>query len=257
MPTYNPNSANAIVASQAYITASTITSNPKIYLALFEAGFVESNFQNLTKAVDHDSLGYLQQRPSAGWPNPTSVATATTSFVKKAIAALKANPGLTASQLAQKVQVSAYPSRYADAESAARTLLLQAASGQISTSSGKATTGTNGVSTTLGGVGTIQTAADAIIAAATAQAGTDAAGNPVTTNADGTTTAAAGGGGIFDSIAKAITDAFEPLKSFKTMEDQLFKIFLPSNIIRAVCGIAGFIFLLIGIVLLAREVRDA
>lgn len=111
------------VVNQAYATAHQLGADNTTMLALFEAGLVESGFRNLKVATDHDSLGYLQQRPSQGWPDPTNVVTATTSFVKKAMAKLAANPSLSAGQLAQSVQVSAYPERYAQREADARTLI--------------------------------------------------------------------------------------------------------------------------------------
>jgi hypothetical protein len=45
----------------------------------------ESKLQNLTVAVDHDSLGLFQQRPSCGWGTPTQLETPTyaaTAFLK-------------------------------------------------------------------------------------------------------------------------------------------------------------------------------
>lgn len=132
MPTYSASSADSSVVAQAYAAATKLTTDPKILLALFEAGMVESNFHNNTTATDHDSLGYLQQRPSQGWPNPTDIPTATKSFITKAKAKLAANPGLTADQLAQAVQVSAYPERYGQAQSAAADLLNKSSNGGLS-----------------------------------------------------------------------------------------------------------------------------
>lgn len=50
------------VARQAYQTASGMGASAKVMLALFEAGIVESRFQNLGGG-DRDSAGFLQQRP--------------------------------------------------------------------------------------------------------------------------------------------------------------------------------------------------
>lgn len=132
MVAYSAGSADKAVVAAAYGAATKLTKDPKILLALFEAGIVESNFHNDTSATDHDSLGYLQQRPSQGWPNPTDVPTATKSFVVKAQTKLTANPHLTAEQLAQAVQVSAYPDRYGQAQQAAQTLLAGASGGSFS-----------------------------------------------------------------------------------------------------------------------------
>ena len=132
MPTYSASSADKSVVAQAYAAAVKLTSDPTILLALFEAGMVESNFHNTSAVTDHDSLGYLQQRPSAGWKNPTDIPTATASFIAKAKAKLAASPGMTAGQLAQAVQVSAYPERYDQAQGAASDLLSSASGGTLS-----------------------------------------------------------------------------------------------------------------------------
>lgn len=95
------------VQEEAYKTAKSMGASPAVMMALFEAGFVESGFRNLQTATDHDSLGFLQQRPSAGWLNPLSVPAATRSFVSRAMGK-SGSPG----QIAQAVQVSAFPGRY-------------------------------------------------------------------------------------------------------------------------------------------------
>lgn len=120
------------VAQQAYATAKALGADGKIMLALFEAGIVESNFTNDLTATDHDSLGYLQQRPSQGWPDPTNVVTATTSFVNKAKIQEAAHPDYSAGQLAQSVQVSAFPDRYDQASGQAQSLLAQVSGNPLS-----------------------------------------------------------------------------------------------------------------------------
>lgn len=101
------------VARIAEATARAMGATEKQLIALFEAGLVESGMRNLTKAVDHDSLGFLQQRPSQGWGTPKQVldvAFATRSFIRKA---MRVDRGMyTPGQLAQAVQVSAFPDRY-------------------------------------------------------------------------------------------------------------------------------------------------
>lgn len=114
---------DANVVRSAYITAKVLGASDKVMLALFEAGIVESGFENLTRAVDHDSLGYLQQRPSAGWPNPTNVVVATNSFVLKAKALEGQNAD--AGSLAQAVQQSAFPGRYSQVQGEAQSLINQ------------------------------------------------------------------------------------------------------------------------------------
>ncbi len=122
--------ADMSVASQAYMTAATMGASEKVLLALFEAGIVESGFRNLNYG-DRDSVGYLQQRPSQGWPDPMNIQTATRSFVSRAMAKERANPNLTAGQLAQSVQVSAFPEKYDKVEGQARSLLASLTGGGL------------------------------------------------------------------------------------------------------------------------------
>lgn len=95
----------------------------------------ESKFVNYLTPVDHDSLGVFQQRPSTGWGTPeqiTDVPTSSKSFY--GVAPFGTNPGLLQiagwetmppGDVAQAVQVSAYPDRYAQWEQFARDLLAQ------------------------------------------------------------------------------------------------------------------------------------
>ncbi|CCO28245.1 hypothetical protein RSOLAG1IB_03665 [Rhizoctonia solani AG-1 IB] len=96
----------------------------RLMLALFEAAWVESHVNNLN-CGDRDSLGVFQQRPSQGWCSPSSlcldVTHATNAFIDKAVKVAK--PSMTPGQLAQAVQVSAYPDRYDAAESKARSII--------------------------------------------------------------------------------------------------------------------------------------
>jgi hypothetical protein len=83
----------------------------KVRLAAFEAAIVESGVHSL-RYGDRDSLGVFQQRPSQGWGTPAQILDpvyASTQFVTRAI---RANGGQSAGQLAQDVQISAYPDRY-------------------------------------------------------------------------------------------------------------------------------------------------
>jgi hypothetical protein len=114
---------NLNVAQRAYATAKSLGASDKVMLALFEAGLVESNFENLDYG-DRDSVGFLQQRPSAGWGTVAQcrdVAYATTSFVTRA-KQIEDNYW-TAGRLAQGVQVSAFPTRYDAREADARALI--------------------------------------------------------------------------------------------------------------------------------------
>lgn len=67
--------------------------------------------------------------------------------------------------------------------------------------------------------------------------------------------AAAVTGGAFDAVGNAIKTAAAPLVSVGKLTDQLYKVFMPSNVIRIVSGIAGAILIFWGVVLLAREAR--
>ncbi|YAL82327.1 peptidoglycan-binding protein [Dermacoccaceae bacterium W4C1] len=111
--------------------AANISDQGKV-IALMTA-MQESKFINYTVAVDHDSLGIFQQRPSTGWGTPeqiTDVPTSTKSFY--GVAPFGSNPGLiqidgwetmAPGAAAQAVQVSAYPDAYAQWETFARNLL--------------------------------------------------------------------------------------------------------------------------------------
>lgn len=220
MPTYSAKSADMNVVHAAWDAAIKLTSDPVILLSLFETGLVESNFHNYTKATDHDSLGYLQQRPSTGWGTPaqvTNVAYATHSYITKAIAKRKAHPSYSAGQLAQSVQVSAFPDRYNQAESAARQLMTAAAKkGGINFNP----FGDGGL------IDTVESGASALA------------------------------GGALDKVADAIRGAAAPLISTGKLADQVYKIFMPSNFLRMASGVAGAMFLLFGIYLLTKEVRN-
>lgn len=113
----------------------------KVRLAMFETAWVESHANSLP-CGDSDSAGVFQQRPSMGWGTLTQVqdpAYAAAKFLDGnggagAIRIAAANPSLTAGQIAQKVQRSAYPSRYDQAASTANALITrsnQIASGAI------------------------------------------------------------------------------------------------------------------------------
>lgn len=65
--------------------------------------------------------------------------------------------------------------------------------------------------------------------------------------------ASSAAGGVLDGIANAIRTAAAPLVSVGKLTDQAFKIFLPSNLVRLVAGIAGMVLIGWSVVLLARE----
>ncbi len=109
------------VARIAESTARNLNATTKQMVALMEAGIVESGMQNLSYG-DRDSLGFLQQR--AGWGTAQQrmdVAYATAAFIRAA--KRKDRKDFTAGQLAQAVQVSAYPDRYGKREADAYAIL--------------------------------------------------------------------------------------------------------------------------------------
>ncbi|KAH7099403.1 hypothetical protein BKA62DRAFT_311376 [Auriculariales sp. MPI-PUGE-AT-0066] len=118
-----PSTPNYSVAEIVYKTAKARKVSDKVLLATFETAWVESHVNNLS-CGDRDSVGVFQQR--AGWgtfAQRTNVAHATTSFLNKAISVAKAHPGYTAGQIAQKVQVSAFPARYDAAKAKAQSII--------------------------------------------------------------------------------------------------------------------------------------
>jgi len=111
--------------AQVQATPEWKKASPRERKALVEAGIVESGLRNLNYG-DRDSKGFLQQRPSQGWENPTHVPTATKSFLDRA---KRANTeGGSAGQLAQRVQRSAFPARYDEKAGQADAILKTSAS---------------------------------------------------------------------------------------------------------------------------------
>ncbi len=101
---------NAGVARTICAVLRRYRASPKVILAAYETAIVESGVQNLPYG-DRDSLGVYQQRASWGSTaermNPEWSAT---QFVTRAIAGNQSY--MSAGQLSQHVQVSAYPDRY-------------------------------------------------------------------------------------------------------------------------------------------------
>lgn len=98
---------------------------PRAALVALATAMQESTLHNYTVAVDHDSLGLFQQRPSQGWGVPSQVTDpvyATTAFLTH----LLAIPGweqLPVTVAAQLVQRSAFPDAYAKWEGLAGALV--------------------------------------------------------------------------------------------------------------------------------------
>ena len=92
----------------------------------------ESSLRNLTNAVDADSLGLFQQRPSMGWGSAselTDPAYATTAFLSALTHYAPAYDSLPLWQAAQQTQRSGYPTAYARWEDQAAHMVLQIAAG--------------------------------------------------------------------------------------------------------------------------------
>ncbi len=84
----------------------------------------ESKLYNLDIAVDHDSLGLFQQRPSSGWGTPAELndpAYAAKAFLQVLTQDTSDYNCLTCA--AQRVQVSAFPDAYAQWEPLATTVV--------------------------------------------------------------------------------------------------------------------------------------
>ncbi|MGW2182818.1 peptidoglycan-binding domain-containing protein [Streptomyces sp. NPDC001732] len=123
-----PDEPDPEVLKVVYRTGVELGVSDRVLLAGFEAGVVESNMNNLD-CGDRDSLGVFQQRPSQGWGTPEQimdVSYASNAFFTPAIRVAADNPDLSAGQVAQTVQVSAYPDRYDAVEGTARELIERA-----------------------------------------------------------------------------------------------------------------------------------
>lgn len=97
--------------------------NRKVLESAVATMIQESTAKNLDTAVDHDSLGLFQQRPSQGWGTPEQVLDpkyAARKYFEKAIEADKKDGGQPMTVLAQSVQRSAFPDAYAQWEGEAK-----------------------------------------------------------------------------------------------------------------------------------------
>ncbi len=112
-----------------YAVGRSLGATSKQMLAAFETAIVESRFQNLPYG-DRDSLGVFQQRPSAGWGTPQQILDPFYAARKFFLAAKKVPQGGTTGQLAQSVQISAFPERYDQVEAQAEQLIEQVESGK-------------------------------------------------------------------------------------------------------------------------------
>lgn len=120
-------------AERALDVAASLGASDKAKLALIEACIVESHITNPTVAIDHDSRGILQIRDSTAKPmgiNNLDIEASCNAFLTRgftgkggAIAIARSNPGMSAGQVAQAVQGSAYPTRYDGAQTEAQAIL--------------------------------------------------------------------------------------------------------------------------------------
>lgn len=103
----------------------------KVRKSLLEAMIVESSLRNLSYG-DRDSEGVLQQRPSTGWgPASESAKTDILQYLARARGLVGGGFQGGAGALAQAVQHSAFPDRYADHRAEARALLTGAPVGPM------------------------------------------------------------------------------------------------------------------------------
>ena len=101
----DPEAARAICS-----VARDLGASDKVLLAAYEAAIVESGVHSLPYG-DRDSIGLFQQRDSWGtYAQRMDPAWASRQFISRAIR--QDRPWMTAGQLAQDVQVSAFPERY-------------------------------------------------------------------------------------------------------------------------------------------------
>ncbi|WP_433194087.1 hypothetical protein ACQP1G_35745 [Nocardia sp. CA-107356] len=88
----------------------------------------ESMLRNLTEAVDYDSLGVFQQRPSAGWGTPeqiTDLRYATERFLDALLVHAPNYQAMPLWQAAQAAQRSGFPRAYARWQDQAAQMVLQ------------------------------------------------------------------------------------------------------------------------------------
>lgn len=93
-------------------------------LVILATGFQESRIRNLDYG-DRDSVGWLQQRPSAGWGSVAQIRDPVYAAGRfyDALVKVPGWQGMPVTVAAQAVQVSAYPDAYAKWEASARSLL--------------------------------------------------------------------------------------------------------------------------------------
>lgn len=86
--------------------------------------------------------------------------------------------------------------------------------------------------------------------------GLSAAGGAVGGIAGGGLSALGLGAGVAGDAATDAGHAVNDLAMVEKVAEQIFKFFLPSNLLRAACLLAGGFFIFLGVVLVAREMRN-
>ncbi|MBG0567526.1 M23 family metallopeptidase [Actinoplanes aureus] len=91
---------------------------PRAWVIAVATAMTESSLINVRSAVDHDSLGLFQQRPSQGWGTPQQLVDRVYAAGKfyDALLKIKGWEKLALTVAAQKVQRSDYPDAYAKHE---------------------------------------------------------------------------------------------------------------------------------------------
>lgn len=135
---------NATVIYQVSVTLNLPAQAATIAIA---TAMQESSLHNLTVAVDHDSLGLFQQRPSAGWGTPaqlTDPVYASTAFYNRLVK-VAGWQTMPLTQAAQAVQQSAFPDAYAQWQTLATSLVgtLNGGASACSTDNGGTSGGTS------------------------------------------------------------------------------------------------------------------
>jgi NlpC/P60 family len=100
------------VIGRALDTGQQLRVSRKLMVCVVMTGTQESACRNL-KGGDRDSVGFLQQRPSQGWPASRVIETDSAEFFKRAVAEDRKRPSLQHWELCQAVQRSAFPRAYA------------------------------------------------------------------------------------------------------------------------------------------------
>ncbi len=121
--TGNPFGAPDIeVACEIYRVGKSMRVSDRIMLAAFETAIVESGVHNLNYG-DRDSHGVFQQQWSQGWGTLQQTMNVPYASRRFFASALEKDRGQPVGNLAQDVQISAFPDRYAERESQARALI--------------------------------------------------------------------------------------------------------------------------------------